>query len=78
MNAAAQLVDHIRALDAQAAGKRVELAMLLGQREEAQRYLREMNAITEARRAAKLAEAEERGECFFCAAGAIDGAMPHA
>ncbi len=78
MSTAAHLVDQIRDLDAQAAGKRVELAMLLGERGEAQRYLREMNAITEARRAAKLAEAEEQGACYFAAAGEIDGAMPHA
>ena len=74
MTAASQLVDEIRALDAQAAGKRFELAMMLGQRDDALRYLREMTAITEARRAAKLAEAEEQGACYFAAAGEIDGA----
>lgn len=78
MSAASQLVDEIRALDAQAAGKRIELAMLLGQRDDALRYLREMTAITEARRAARLAQAEEQGGCYFAAAGEIDGALPHA
>lgn len=75
MTPAQQLVDDIRALDAQAAGKRLELAVLLGEREEAQRYMREMNAITEARRAAALSRAEEAGGCYFVAAGQIDGQL---
>lgn len=73
-----QLVDEIRDLDAKAAGKRMELAKMLGQDEEAQRYKREMYAICEARRAARFATAEAKGQCFFATAGEIDGAAPHA
>ena len=73
MNAAAQLVDEIRDLDAKAAGKRMELAVMLGERDEALRYMREMNAITEARCAAKFTAAEAHGHCHFVTAGEIDG-----
>lgn len=51
----AKLIDEIRDLDAQAAGKRMELAIELGDRDEARRHMREMNALTEARRAARFA-----------------------
>lgn len=51
----AQLIDEIRELDAQAAGKRMELALLLGDRDEARRQMKEMNAQTLARQGAKFA-----------------------
>lgn len=51
----AQLIDAIRDLDAQAAGKRMELAMALGHRDEARRQMKEMNALTQARIAARAA-----------------------
>ena len=51
----AQLIDAIRDLDAQAAGKRMELAMALGDRDEARRQMKEMNALTQARIAARAA-----------------------
>lgn len=51
----AQLIDEIRDLDAQAAGKRMELAMALGDRDEARRQMKEMNALTQARIAAREA-----------------------
>jgi hypothetical protein len=51
----AQLIDSIRDLDAQAAGKRMELALALGDRDEARRQMREMNALTQARIAAREA-----------------------
>lgn len=73
MNKAQQLVDEIRDLQAQAAGKQAELAMLLGERDEAIRYTSEMNAITRARIASKFAQAEERGECYFVTAGDVGG-----
>ena len=58
----AQLIDAIRDLDAQAAGKRMELALALGDRDEARRQMKEMNALTQARIAARAA--------VCCAAGA--------
>lgn len=51
----AQLIDEIRDLDAQAAGKRMELALALGDRDEARRQMKEMNALTQARIAAREA-----------------------
>jgi hypothetical protein len=80
MDAAAQLIDEIRELDAKAAGKRMQLALMLGERDEARRYMREMNAITEARRAAVHAQAEADGSCYFTAAAHADaiGVEAHA
>lgn len=57
----AQLIDEIRDLDAQAAGKRMELAMALGERDEARRHMKEMNALTEARKAARFAMCKAMG-----------------
>lgn len=57
----AQLIDEIRALDEQAAGKRMELAMALGERDEARRHMKEMNALTEARKAARFAMCKAMG-----------------
>ena len=57
----AQLIDAIRDLDAQAAGKRMELAMALGDRDEARRHPKEMNAQTEARKAARFAMCSAMG-----------------
>lgn len=51
----AVLIDEIRDLDAKAAGKRMELALLLGDRDEAYRHMREMHSQTEARIAARQA-----------------------
>ena len=50
------LIDQRRALAAQLAGKDVEIAMALGDREEAQRALKEMKAQVEARWAVREAE----------------------
>lgn len=49
----AVLIDEIRNLDAKAAGKRMELAILLGDRDEAYKQMREMHCQTEARIAAR-------------------------
>ena len=57
----AQLIDAIRDLDAQAAGKRMELALALGDRDEARRQMKEMNALTEARKAARFAMCKAMG-----------------
>tara|TARA_B100001250_G_scaffold410687_1_gene437635 strand:- start:518 stop:769 length:252 start_codon:yes stop_codon:yes gene_type:complete len=66
MTPAQKLVDEIRDLQAQAAGKQVELCMLLGDREGAERAQREMYALIEARQAAAYAQHELNAEgCFF-------------
>ena len=51
----ARLIDQRRELAAQLAGVDLQLAMAIGDRDAAQRHLREMNAQTEARRAARFA-----------------------
>ena len=58
-----KLVDEIRDLQAQVAGKQVELCMLLGDREGAERAQREMYALIEARQAA--AHAIHGPGCYF-------------
>lgn len=75
MTPAQQLVDECRALEARLYGKRIELYMLLGQRADAQHWLREMNAVVQARQAATLMHAEEQGEDYFSACGARDAAL---
>ena len=51
----ARLIDQRRDLAAQLAGVDLQLAMAIGDRDAAQRHMREMNAQTEARRAARFA-----------------------
>lgn len=70
---ALQLIDKARALEAQALGFRVEACMVLGQREQARRYMHQMYGITAVRRTARFAQAELRGECYFTTAGEVDG-----
>lgn len=65
MTTLAQLIDQRRALAAQVAGKDVEIAMALGDREEAQRALKEMKAQVEARWAVREA-------CYFDSQGELD------
>ena len=57
----ARLIDQRRDLAAQLAGVDVQLAMAVGDRDAAQRRLREMNAQTEARRAARFAMCRAMG-----------------
>ena len=51
----AQLIDKRRALAAQLAGVELQICMAVGDRDGARRHLKEMNAQTEARRAARFA-----------------------
>lgn len=51
----ARLIDQRRDLAAQLAGVDLQLAMAIGDRDAARRHMHEMNAQTEARRAARLA-----------------------
>jgi hypothetical protein len=71
-----QLVDEIRGLEAQIAGKRIEFCMLIGDREGAERYRKDMYDLIEARKAAVIVGAEETGGCFFEATGRADGMAP--
>ena len=67
MTTIATLIDERRTLAAMVAGKDVEIAMALGDREEAQRALKEMKAQVEARWAVREA-------CYFDTQGEIDAA----
>ena len=51
----AQLIDRRRDLAAQLAGVELQICMAVGDRDGARRFLKEMNAQTEARRAARFA-----------------------
>lgn len=57
----AELIDKRRAVAAQLAGLDLEIAMAVGDREAAQRAMREMNAQTEARKAARFAMCRAMG-----------------
>lgn len=66
MTPAQKLVDEIRDLQAQAAGKQIELCMLMGDKEGAQAAQREMFALVEARQASAYSRAELNGDgCYF-------------
>jgi len=62
----AKLIDDRRALAAQLAGKDMEISMALGDRDSAYRAMREMNAQTMARQAARTAG------CYFVEQGDAD------
>lgn len=57
----AQLIDQRRDLAAQLAGVDLQIAMAVGDRDAARRHLKEMNAQTEARRAARFAMCNAMG-----------------
>lgn len=73
MSPAQRLVDEIRDLTARAYGKRIELALLIGDRPSAEIYQSEMVCQITARRAAAFARAEEAGENEFGAVIGCDG-----
>jgi len=66
MNNLAQLIDERRELAAKLAGKELEIAMAIGDREAAKRAMQEMNAQTIARQAVRAAG------CFFVEQGETD------
>ncbi len=68
----AKLIDEIRELEAKAHGKRMELCQRLGDMDGMKLHMREMNALTKARRAAAAA-AVETADCYFDACGHRDG-----
>ena len=55
------LIDQRRALSAQLAGVELQIAMLVGDRDAARQHLKEMNAQTGARYAARFAAQNGRG-----------------
>ena len=61
-----QLIDERRELAARLAGKELEIAMAIGDRDAAKRHMHEMNAQTIARQAAKASG------CFFVEQGDAD------
>ena len=67
-----ELHDEILGLEAQLAGKRLELAMAQGERDTARQHMLVMNAAAIARREFRIQCAEDSGGCFFDAAGAVD------
>lgn len=64
-----ELHDEILGLEAQLHGKRLELAMAKGEREEAQGHLRAMNHAIQERRAFRINCGTDGGGCYFTAAG---------
>ena len=56
-----ELIDKRRDLAAQPAGVDLEIAMAVGDRDAARRHLKEMNAQTEARKAARFAMCRAMG-----------------
>ena len=57
----AKLIDKRRDLSAQLAGVELQIAMAVGDRDAARRHLKEMNAQTEARKAARFAMCSAMG-----------------
>lgn len=60
-NPLSKLIDQRRALSAQLAGVELQIAMLVGGRDAARQHLKEMNAQTEARYAARFAVCASHG-----------------
>ena len=72
MSAAQNLVADGRELEIKLYGKRIELSMLVGDRESAQHWKKEMYAVIEARNAAIQVAIEGGQRCFFVCMGEID------
>lgn len=70
----ARLLDECRDLEAQLYGKRIELAMHNGLRDDAQHWRQAMEKVIRDRRDAALGAAERAGQDFFVAAGRMDAA----
>lgn len=68
----AALLDECRAAEAVLFGKRIELAMHAGLRDDAVYWRRAMEKVVKDRREAALGAAEARSGCFFVAAGRMD------
>ena len=60
-NELGQLIDQRRELSARLAGIELQIAMAIGDREAALQHMKEMNAQTEARKAARFATRQATG-----------------
>lgn len=69
----AKLLDECLELESKLYGKRLELAMAAGSRENAVFWRECMEKATKARRDLALIHSEQSGDDFFVAAGAFDG-----
>lgn len=70
----AALLDECRAAEAILYGKRIELALHAGLRDDAVYWKDAMKKVIRDRRDAAMGAAEARGECFLMAAGRMDAA----
>lgn len=68
----AKLLDECRALEAQLYGKRIELAMHNGCRDDANYWRERMEQVIKGRRYSAIGAAERAGQDFFVAAGQHD------
>lgn len=68
----AQLLDECRDLEAKLYGKRIELALHAGLRDDARYWKEAMEKVVRDRRDAALGAAEAACGCFFVAAGRMD------
>lgn len=68
----AALLDDCRELEAKLFGKRIELALHAGLRDDAQYWRQAMEKVVKERRDAALGAAERAGQDFFEAAGRMD------
>ena len=76
MNIADQILklqDEARALQAQSLGKRMEIAMLKGQRNGVEQYQRQMYAVIKKQQAARYGPVDTKAPCYFVTAGEADG-----
>lgn len=72
------LLDDIHRLDAELAGKRMELAMSQGRREVAKEHMQAMHKAINLRREFRLSIGLADDGCFFNAAGHADQVRRHA
>lgn len=73
----ARLLDECRAAEAVLYGKRLELAMHAGLRDDARYWKEAMEKVVKDRRDAALGAAEAACGCFFEAAGRVDAGEIH-
>lgn len=70
-----ELQDEVLGLEAQLHGKRLELAMAMGERTLAQGHLQNMQRVILQRRDFRIACGTDNDGCFFVAAGDADKAV---
>lgn len=76
MNIADQILklqDEAREHQAIYLGLKMEVAMLKGNRKQAEQYRRQMEGVIALRRVARFAQEERKAPCYFVTAGEADG-----